>query len=122
MYSIGIQKTFSGAHRLRHYRGKCERLHGHNWEVHIVLAGETLGRDGLLIDFKIAMKELDRIVGKLDHQYLNTLTRFTKKEPTAENIAAYIFHTLKDSLQSRTVRIRSARVYESLDCWAEYSE
>ncbi|MEW6040223.1 MAG: 6-carboxytetrahydropterin synthase, partial [Elusimicrobiota bacterium] len=35
MYKIKVVKNFSGAHRLRNYKGKCEALHGHNWKVEV---------------------------------------------------------------------------------------
>ena len=33
MYEISVQKHFDAAHFLRGYRGKCEAMHGHRFEV-----------------------------------------------------------------------------------------
>ena len=33
MYELMVEGWFSAAHFLRNYKGKCEKLHGHNWKV-----------------------------------------------------------------------------------------
>ena len=38
MFKIKVEATFSAAHNLRGYKGKCEELHGHNWKVELVVA------------------------------------------------------------------------------------
>jgi len=50
-YELFIGSQISAAHNLRHYKGKCERLHGHNWRVDLRLTGDDLGDDGMLLDF-----------------------------------------------------------------------
>jgi ATP-dependent Clp protease ATP-binding subunit ClpA len=51
-YELRIEDTFAAAHRLREYQGECERLHGHNWRIEVVLAGAELNRLGMLMDFR----------------------------------------------------------------------
>ena len=53
MYEIKVRSNFAAAHNLRNYRGKCERLHGHNWTVEAVFRYASLAPDGMAIDFKI---------------------------------------------------------------------
>lgn len=120
MYRIAVEDRFSGAHRLRFYRGSCERLHGHNWVVRVQIEGASLGEDGLLIDFRKVKRKLTVLIKKLDHHYLNSLTFFKKREPTAENIAKFIFDVLQKQLSQKRVWLRSVRVKESEDSWAEY--
>ena len=49
MYSLRVQGTFSSAHNLRGYKGKCEDLHGHNWIVEIVIKSAQLDAIFLLM-------------------------------------------------------------------------
>ena len=47
MYLTTVYLTFSAAHFLRHYQGKCENLHGHNWKVEITVKTEELDKAGM---------------------------------------------------------------------------
>lgn len=120
MYRIGIESGFSGAHRLRRYRGSCERLHGHNWIVRVELESEKIGQDGLVMDFRVLKKKLQSILNEMDHNYLNSLSAFKNTEPTAENIAYKIFNDIQKKLPKGKATVRSVRVHESRDSWAEY--
>ena len=99
MYSLKVQGTFSSAHNLRGYKGKCEDLHGHNWIVEIVVKSEQLDDIGMVLDFKYLKKKLSVILEKMDHKYLNKLAYFKKTNPTSENIAKYIYNQLKAQIR-----------------------
>ena len=122
MYEISIEEEFAGAHFLKNYKGKCEKLHGHNWKVVITISGETLGKDGLLIDFKIIRDKLKKILEKLDHNYLNNIPFFKKINPSSENIAFYIFQKLKVSIKDFPVKIKKVTVWENNKQSASYIE
>ena len=53
MYLTTIAKTFSAAHFLREYEGRCENLHGHNWRVEVTVRCEELDRAGMGLDFRV---------------------------------------------------------------------
>ncbi len=118
MYSIKIEGNFSSAHNLRGYRGKCEELHGHNWKVEVVAEKERLDKTAMVLDFKIFKAELNKVLEKLDHKYLNNLDYFKKANPTSENIAKYIY----DQLKSRIAGIKSVVVWENNTSSATYEE
>lgn len=118
MYSIKVEGHFSSAHNLRGYKGKCEELHGHNWRVEASLSAEKLNKIGMVLDFKYLKKELNKILDRLDHRYLNKIPYFKKVNPTSENIARYIFFALK----SRVKIIDSVTVWESDNSSATYYE
>ncbi len=61
MFEVEIIATFAAAHRLRTYKGKCERLHGHNYRVHVTARADAPGDAGLVIDFG----ELKAITGSV---------------------------------------------------------
>src|SRR5262245_65746264 len=52
MHEVMIEMSFSSAHALRGYQGKCENTHGHNYKVEVYVRGRKLNNIGLLIDFK----------------------------------------------------------------------
>ncbi|MFH1776923.1 MAG: 6-carboxytetrahydropterin synthase QueD [Candidatus Omnitrophota bacterium] len=95
MFKVRVVSEFNAAHNLRHYRGKCEALHGHNWKVEISVCRKNLDHLGMVVDFKHLKKKLNKILDSLDHKYLNKLPAFKKINPTSENIAKYIFVNLK---------------------------
>ncbi len=121
MYKIRVTRHFAGAHFLKGYHGKCENLHGHNWKVEAEFACDDLDKIGIALDFKIVKKELDRILDELDHTLLNNHPAFKRINPSAENIANYIFKRLTKQFQKRA-RVKSVTVWESENASAEYSE
>ena len=122
MYEISIEEEFSGAHRLRNYKGKCENLHGHNWKVQVVISGEKLDKDGLLMDFHFLKKKLRQVLENLDHTYLNNVSFFKKENPTSENISYYIYKKLKILLKNSPVKVEKVSVWENNRQSAAYYE
>lgn len=118
MYKIKVEAHFSAAHNLRGYRGKCEQLHGHNWKVEARVSSAKLDKSGMLMDFKFLKAELNKILEKLDHKYLNGIPYFKKANPTSENIASYIYGRLKPRVEI----LESITVWESENACATYSE
>jgi len=94
MYEVKVISEFCGAHNLRHYKGKCEDLHGHNWKVEVSVAGDKLDELGMIVDFRELKVELKKVLEILDHKLLNDLDFFKKINPTSENIAKYIYDKL----------------------------
>jgi 6-pyruvoyltetrahydropterin/6-carboxytetrahydropterin synthase len=118
MYSLKVDGTFSSAHNLRGYKGKCEDLHGHNWRVEIVVKSSELDNLGMVLDFKFLKKKLGVILEEMDHKYLNKLVYFKKVNPTSENIAKYIYNKLK----IRVPLLSSVTVWENSTSSATYEE
>ena len=121
MFEISIKSHFCGAHSLTGYKGLCANLHGHNWEVEIFLGGARTNRLGMLVDFKYAKEVLHTVLKKLDHRNLNALPIFRKTNPTAENIAKFIFDELFPKLNSPDCRLNRVRISETPGTAAYYS-
>lgn len=119
MYKLKVIDSFSAAHNLRNYKGKCEELHGHNYKVEVVLGGLELDEDGLLIDFKDIKISLKKILETLDHKYLNEVTIFVDTNPTSENLAKYIYNEMKKLWHEG---IDSVTVWETENSAASYFE
>jgi len=121
MYIVATSATFSAAHHLRNYRGGCERTHGHNWKVDVHVAGDEPGKDGMIIDFSILKRKTNKILEALDHRDLNTIPYFKKHNPTAENLAKYIYDGLDTILKRYRLNTISVTVWESEDSRASYT-
>ena len=119
-YELFIQADFSAAHQLRDYKGKCERLHGHNWRIDLRLAGDRLGAEGLLLDFTEAKRILGEVLERFDHRYLNEVEPFDRLQPSSENIARTIAEAVAERLPAG-VRVVSVTAWESDRCAATYS-
>jgi 6-pyruvoyltetrahydropterin/6-carboxytetrahydropterin synthase len=91
MFEVSVEETFSAGHALRGYHGKCENVHGHNYKVRVMLAGENLDSVGLLFDFSQLKHVMRDVIGKLDHRFLNDFAPFDTVNPSAENIARHIY-------------------------------
>lgn len=110
MFSITVSERFSAAHKL-----KGEPLHGHTWRVEVSIELERLNQKGMAMDFQVLKKYLREVISQIDHKYLNDLPFFKKIEPTAENIALFIYQELKEKRE-----VSSITVFESEDAWATY--
>jgi len=113
MYEVSVDETFAAAHNLRNYYGKCENLHGHNYKVRVVLAGKELDDTGLLYDFVHLKRVIQEVIGGLDHKYLNELPPFDTLNPSAENIARYIF----DASAGKLPKSANGAVISSVTVW-----
>jgi 6-pyruvoyltetrahydropterin/6-carboxytetrahydropterin synthase len=122
MYEVRVITHFAAAHQLRHFKGKCEQLHGHNWKVEVTLRGEGLTDEGLLIDFREVRNMTDDILEELDHSFLNDLPAFKDQNPSSENIAAYIFKELGTRLSDHNVRVSCVTAWESDTACASYGD
>jgi len=121
MYELKVVTQFAAAHQLRDSGGKCEKLHGHNWRIEVVLTGEKLNSVGLLIDFKEVKEAVDGILEELDHSFLNELPQFKDQNPSSENIAAYIFERLGSRLNNNQIKVSRVIAWESDSASASYS-
>ena len=91
MFEVSVDETFSAGHALRGYKGKCENPHGHNYKVRVTLEGKQLDNIGLLFDFVHLKQILHKIINEVDHKFLNDQPPFDSINPSAENIAKYLY-------------------------------
>jgi 6-pyruvoyltetrahydropterin/6-carboxytetrahydropterin synthase len=115
MTSITVEERFEAAHCLPYVPEghKCGRMHGHSYRVAIELTGDV-GVKGWVRDFgdvKTAWRDLH---GQLDHNTLNDVEGL--ENPTAENLAEWIFMRLTDQLPE----LSSVTVWETIKCSATF--
>jgi 6-pyruvoyltetrahydropterin/6-carboxytetrahydropterin synthase len=126
---VSRRESFNAAHQLRDPHlsdaenerlfGRCAGLHGHNYVLEVVVAGEIEPATGYVVDLK-ALSDLinRRIVEDVDHRNLNTdVPWLAGLIPTAENLAAAFWERLRPELPEGS--LRAVRVWETDKNWAE---
>ena len=121
-YQLKANIEFSAAHALRDYPGDCARIHGHNWKIEAEIEASALDALGIGVDFKEIKKALNEIVAPYDHQYINEIPPFDKLNPTAENIAAWIYQTLAPQINTERVKMKAITLWETNRASVRYTE
>jgi len=67
----------------------------------------------MVIDFSDLKEAANRVIQRLDHMYLNDVKPFDEIEPSAENIAAFLYNEIVEGLKDRGDLLYSVSVYES---------
>lgn len=116
VYTISKSFSFSASHIIEGLPEghKCARLHGHNYEVELVLQSEELNEVGFVVDYGDLSPFKAFIDENLDHRHLNDIL-----EPTsAEALAKYLFDKAKEIWP----QTKAVRVSETPKTMAEYRE
>ena len=116
MFELRIRRTFAAAHAIV-MAGVREPMHGHNWEVTVAVAGDTLDADGLLCDFHLLEQALDETIRPFMNRSLNETAPFDRVNPTAELVAQHIAQAVAARLPIE-VRVKEVRVVEAPQCEA----
>ena len=123
LWRLTVRGEFASAHALRHYKGKCESMHGHNYSVEMVVEGETLTPDTeLVVDFSVLKKELRAELALIDHVNLNEFPPFDVVNPSSENLARFLYRKMKARLSGMPIRLYSLTVGETAMQSATYME
>lgn len=101
---------FDAAHNLVNYKGKCENLHGHTYKLKVTLAGSPEKDSGMIIDFALLKKIVnERVIDKLDHNYLNNVL----EQSTAENMIEWIWNELEGGLAGGNYVLHELTLWET---------
>jgi 6-pyruvoyltetrahydropterin/6-carboxytetrahydropterin synthase len=93
---------------------RCRRLHGHSYRVELRLEGPVDPVTGFVADFLAIEAAFKPLLERLDHRFLNDIEGL--ENPTAENIAVWIWERTKTALP----QLARVIVFETQDCFAEY--
>ena len=86
-------------------------MHGHTWKIEIFLGREDLDDLGMVEDFAILKKRFRDFLERIDHKCLNDLPDFKIVNPTAENLAKYIYDGFQEEIAP--LDLLRVRVWES---------
>ncbi len=108
--------SFDAAHRLPNVPTghKCARLHGHTYRVTLYVAGAIGAESGWVMDFGEIKTAFKPLYEQLDHYYLNEIEGL--ENPTAENIARWIWQRLKPVLP----QLSKIRIHETCTAGCAY--
>ena len=105
--------------------GKCanKNWHGHNYDLHVTVAGTPDPVTGFIIDAKKLGGMIKTFVTeKLDHANLNLDVDFipTTMQPTTENLVVLIWQQLEPHLRADNHKLYAIKLYETETIYAEY--
>lgn len=118
MFELSIQRTFSASHAIV-MRGEREPMHGHDWNLELVVTADRLDDDGLLCDFHAVQAAVDDVIRPFQSRNLNETPPFDRTNPTAELVARHIGDTVAGALPPG-VRVSRVRLTEAPGCAAHY--
>jgi 6-pyruvoyltetrahydropterin/6-carboxytetrahydropterin synthase len=89
--------TFEAAHQLTKVPvgHQCGRLHGHSYKLRVHCQGKLDPERDWVVDYSDIATAVRPVIQKLDHSFLNDHFDF---ETTAENIAWWMIHEIKQKL------------------------
>ncbi len=129
---VSRRESFNAAHQLRdpdrsdeeneRLFGKCANLHGHNYVLEVVVAGEIQDATGYVLDLKQLSDVIcRRVIQDVDHRNLNTDVPWLQGcIPTAENLALAFWERIRSELPEGL--LRSVRLWETDKNWAEVGD
>ncbi len=121
MFTISVETSFWASHQLLLPEGSKEPVHHHNWLVSAGLSSEKLNSMAVVMNFQKLKAMLDDIVAEFDNTSLNEISYFRQNNPSAENVARYIYEKLRAKLPEG-VKLQNVRVVEEPGCTANFSE
>jgi len=136
MRTCARRLEFDAAHRVMRHESKCHNLHGHRYVVDVTCSADDLDQLGRVVDFGVIKSVFGRWVdAHLDHGTIvnhedGALADLCRNQgwklytmhgnPTAENVAEELHSKASELLSPLGVDVRSVRVYETPNCWADY--
>jgi len=128
---ITRRERFSSAHKLQNTNlseednekvfGKCNGLHGHNYELFVTISGDIKPHSGFIVDLKDLKKIIqEKIIDKLDHNYINDVDFMQDKISTTENLCIQIWNELKEPIELLGAKIYKIKITETENNYFEY--
>ena len=121
MFSISVERHFRASHQLTLPDGSREPVHDHDWVVTADLRSEKLNNMGVVMDFRVLKAMIDKAVAGFNNKALDSIGYFQRNNPSAENVAKYIYEKLLIELPVG-VKLQNVRVVEEPGCSAMFRE
>ena len=122
MFEVAYETTFCATHRLTDGGRPIEPLHGHDWRVEAVAAGESLDGLGVILDFERLKDVVGEVARRFHYKDVNEHPAFAAQSPSAETVARYFFQEVRQGLGAEGELLRRVRVWEAPGCSATYLE
>jgi 6-pyruvoyltetrahydropterin/6-carboxytetrahydropterin synthase len=117
MFEVGVARTFHALHQLEDDSASHE--HSHDYRVEVVLRGDGLDENSMLLDLDALGAAVSGSLTELDAADLDVLPAFAGRNTTVEIVAEYVWSDVRTRLTPGAA-LASLRVtlYESADAWA----
>jgi 6-pyruvoyltetrahydropterin/6-carboxytetrahydropterin synthase len=119
MFIVSIETQFRASHQLTLPDGSKEPLHQHDWIATVKVSSDRLDGTGFVMDFRQLKEMVNEITSGFDNAPLDSISYFQRNNPSAENVAKYIFDRLEPELPGG-VKLRSIKVVEAPGCSAKF--
>jgi 6-pyruvoyltetrahydropterin/6-carboxytetrahydropterin synthase len=119
MFTISVETHFWASHQLAVPDGSKEPLHHHNWLVTAEVSSDRLNDMAVVMDFHELKQMVDNIADEFNNKALNETNSFQQNNPSAENVAKYIYDKLRAELPEG-LKLRNVKVVEQTGCSAIY--
>ena len=95
--------------------------HGHNYELHVTVAGRVNPKTGMIINLTDLKKSVNKVLSQFDHKYLNLDNPYFKEKiPSTENIAQVLFQLIdKLLIKDEHFYLEKIRLYERNDLYVD---
>jgi 6-pyruvoyltetrahydropterin/6-carboxytetrahydropterin synthase len=121
MFTISVETRFWASHQLVLPGGSKEPVHFHNWLVTAEVCSGELNDMAVVMDFHELKQMVDNIAAEFDNKALNETGCFQQNNPSAENVAKYIYDKLRMELPEG-VKLRNVKVVEQTGCSAKFGD
>lgn len=121
MFTISVERHFQASHQLIMPDGSKEPVHSHDWMVTANISSEKLNNMGVVMDFRELQAMIDKTVAGFNNKALESIAYFQRNNPSAENVAKYIYEKLCIELPEG-VKLQDVRVVEEPGCSATFRE
>ena len=121
MFAVSVETHFQASHQLALPDGSKEPAHNHNWSVTANVSSDRLNNMGVVMNFQELKAMVNETVAEFENSALETIDYFRRNNPSAENVAKYIYEKLHNKLP-KGVKLRNIRIIEEPGCSAEFGE
>ena len=121
MFEVRVESSFEAGHRCGP-DGEELSLHHHDWQVAARARAVELDHIGLVVDFRLLRAAIDEVLGILDQRVLEDLDEFADVDPTAPNVAEWIFSELQKRLETAPPATPGLEPQEGYRYWLEAVE
>ncbi|MBN1154766.1 6-carboxytetrahydropterin synthase [candidate division KSB1 bacterium] len=123
MYEVSVKRNFIAQHHLMSEEwGIEDELHSNHYQIELVVSGNTLDRNGYLIDIIYLENILDHLVARYRNRTLNDFEEFKDVNPSIENIARTMCDMMADEIKVSNVHAITLRIWENQIAWGSYTK
>ena len=128
---ITRRERFSSAHKLinndlgekenKVLFSKCNKLHGHNYELFVTVMGKVNKNSGFVMDLADLKKIInEKVIKKLDHNFINEVDFMKGEIASTENLCLSIWKELEIPIQKAGSKLYKIKITETENNSVEY--